>query len=541
MYEIWQAGRRSAIIGPVKELAYPKLFLPAVAQRAADTAFVLGDDHRLTFGQHTETVIRLADACRSELGLERGSRFAVLSLNSHRFAALYHAAFLGAGIINPLNIRFAPRELHHALADSGAEVVFVDRAFAPRLAEAMAYDASAMSVRTVVALDEGTPPTSHDVTFDDLVAAGSERLPAEPEEDDPVLLIYTGGTTGLPKGVLCDHRSQVLNVYHVAAARGLGTAPGAVHLHHVPMFHTNSLAALLCGPVFGQVGVILPMFDVGAVLEAVERHGVTELVLVPTMIAMLLQHPEFRPERLASLQYVGYGSAPMPPALLDRLMELFPRLQFIQGYGMTESSGPVTILPPEDHLKGPELLRSVGRPVPGMEVRIEGPDGSALPPGEEGEICVRGGNLMRGYWNRPEQTEEAFRGGWYHTGDVGRVDEHGYLYLVDRAKDMIISGGENVYSLEVENAISSHPAVAQVAVIGIPHDLWGEQVHAVVVLKPGSNATAEELRDHARESIAGYKVPKTFDFRTEPLPLSATGKVVKDQLRKEYARARAAD
>lgn len=518
----------------VKELVYPRLFLAAVEQRAAERAFVWGD-HQLTFGDHADLVGRLADALGTQLELQRTSRFAVLSLNSHRFTALYHAAFLGAGIINPLNIRFAPKELRYALADSGAEVVFVDSTFAPRLREAMDQDGPDLAVRSVVSLDGGEG--DYDTSFDDLAAAGTWRLPAEPDEDDPVLLIYTGGTTGMPKGVLCDQRGQVLNVYHVAAARGIGTNPGAVHLHHVPMFHTNALAALLCGPVFGALGVILPAFEPGAVLDAVSRHAVTEIVLVPTMIAMLLQRPEFSPERLASLEVLGYGSAPMPPSLLERLLEMFPGLQFIQGYGMTESSGPVTILPPADHLKGPELLRSVGRAVPGVELRIEGTDGSVLPSGKEGEICIRGGNFMVEYWNKPEETAEAWRDGWYHSGDVGRVDEQGYLYLVDRAKDMIISGGENVYSLEVENAISTHPAVAQVAVIGVPHEMWGEQVHAVVVLRPGVTTTAEELQDHARQSIARYKVPKTFELRSEPLPLSAAGKVVKEQLRQEQAAA----
>jgi acyl-CoA synthetase (AMP-forming)/AMP-acid ligase II len=513
---------------------YPRLYLAAVGQRASERAFIDGGEE-YTFGDHADLVLRLGDALRNELGLQRDSRFAVLSLNSHRFAALYYASFLGAGVFNPLNIRFSPKELRYVLSDSGAEAVFVDRAFAPVLAEAIDGDGPELSIRAVVSLDPG--PGEEGPSFDDLVGAGSPVVPDTPDEEDPALLIYTGGTTGLPKGVLSTQRAQVLNIYHIAAGRGVGTTPGAVHLHHVPMFHTTALAAALCGPVFGALGVVLPSFDVAAFLDAVERYGVNETVLVPTMIAMVLQHPDFTPDRLASLELLGYGSSPMSPAMLERLMGMVPRLRFIQGYGMTESGGPLTILSPEDHLKDPGLLRSVGRAIPGVELRIEAPDGTVLPEGEEGEICARGPNFMREYWHQPALTAEAWRGGWYHTGDVGRLDDRGYLYLVDRAKDMIISGGENVYSLEVENALASHPAVAQVAVIGVPHEVWGEQVHAVVLLRPGTTADAEELRAHARQFIAGYKVPKSFEFRGQPLPLSAAGKVIKAELRRQHAAA----
>jgi long-chain acyl-CoA synthetase len=254
-------------------------------------------------------------------------------------------------------------------------------------------------------------------------------------------------------------------------------------------------------------------------------------VMVPTMVAMLVQHSEFRPERLASLRKLTYGASPMPLALLERLLGDFPDLDMYQGYGMTESSAVLTALGPAEHRAGGDILRSAGRALPGVSLSVQDPDGNPLPPGETGEVCARAGNFMREYWKQPEATEQAFRGGWYHTGDAGYLDERGYLFLVDRVKDMIVTGGENVYSVEVENAIVSHPAVAQVAVIGVPHDTWGEAVHAVVVVHDGATVTEEEIVEHARQWIAGYKVPKSVEIRTDPLPLSGAMKVLKRELR----------
>jgi long-chain acyl-CoA synthetase len=224
----------------------------------------------------------------------------------------------------------------------------------------------------------------------------------------------------------------------------------------------------------------------------------------------------------------------MPTAVLDRLQSTFPDMRLWQGYGMTECSSVLTILTAEDHDTGGEILRSAGRPVMGVNIRIEDSDGNVLPPGQNGEVCARGGNFMREYWNRPSETEHAFRNGWYHTGDEGHLDADGYVYLVDRVKDMIVTGGENVYSIEVENAISTHPAVDQVAVIGIPHEVWGEQVHAIVVLHAGATATEQDIQEHARASIAGYKVPKSVEFRSEPIPLSGALKPLKRELRAPY-------
>lgn len=277
--------------------------------------------------------------------------------------------------------------------------------------------------------------------------------------------------------------------------------------------------------------MILPAFEPGAVNAAIRDHSITAIGAVPTMLAFMLQHPSFRPEMLESLQLIMYGAAPMPHELLDSWMTTYPHLDFFQAYGMTECAATVTGLLAEDHRQGGEILRSVGRPMPGCLIDIRHPEtGKGLPHGEVGEIYVRCGSMLREYWNKPEATAEAIVDGWYRSGDAGRLDADGYLFLADRVKDMIVSGGENIYSLEVENAISSHPAVVQVAVVGARDLSWGEVVHAFVVCPEGA-VTAAELDAHARLTIAGYKVPRRWTFRTDALPLSVAGKVLKVALR----------
>jgi long-chain acyl-CoA synthetase len=300
------------------------------------------------------------------------------------------------------------------------------------------------------------------------------------------------------------------------------------------MFHAASMAAMLGIPSGGGTSVFVPLFKPDDVLDLIEQYQVNQTVMVPTMIGMLLNHPDFKAERVTSLKTLTYGASPMPSALLKRLFEVLPDLKISQGYGMTESSSVLTFLTEDDHRKGGDILRSAGRPMAGVVISIQDTDGKILPTGEQGEVCARAGNFMDEYWNRPKETEEVFRDGWYHSGDMGYLDKDGYLFLVDRVKDMIVTGGENVYSVEVENAIASHPAVEQVAVIGIPHDTWGEQVLAIVVLKTGASATEDEIIEHARGLIAGYKLPKRVEFRTEPIPLSGALKPLKRELRAPY-------
>jgi acyl-CoA synthetase (AMP-forming)/AMP-acid ligase II len=513
----------------MKELVGGQILLPAWERFASMVGFHDGD-YNADYSHHADRVLRLTDAMHTELGLSRGDPFAVLAVNSHEYVELYHAAFLGAGIINPLNLRLAPRELQLILADSEAEVIFVDEFFADHLLRAIATVRKDLPLRKVVLIGDGEHEC--DVRFSELVELGHPKVPEEPEETDGVVLMYTGGTTGLPKGALLDQRAEMLNLYHIAMTVDL--APGRVYLHQIPMFHAASMAGILGIPAIGGVSVFQSLFEPEAVMALTEEYQVDWTTIVPTMIAMILNHPEFRPERFASMRDLVYGASPMPPTLLDRLREVLPHVALWQGYGMTECSSVLTMLTNADHRIGGQRLHSAGRPVLGVQLTVRDRGGNVLPPYEEGEVCARAGNFFNEYWHRPKETETVLHGGWYHTGDIGHLDEDGFLYLVDRSNDMIVSGGENVYSIEVENALSTHPAVAEVAVIGVPHDTWGEQVHAIVVLHPGAEVTTEELQEHARATIAGYKVPKTIAFRAEPMPLSGALKPLKRELRQQY-------
>jgi long-chain acyl-CoA synthetase len=510
----------------MKELVYHRMLLPAIERNADRVAFFDGE-YRATFGEHLDRVARLASGLRS-VGVERGDRFAVMALNGHQFLECYHAAFLGAGVINPLNLRLAPKELEYILADSETKVCVTDKFFAPVVDKVR----SAVGIEKVVLIGDADGDVPYDITYEDLLASSTPAIPDEPEEDDAAILMYTGGTTGLPKGVLLDHRAEMLNLYHVLQVWKFNADD--VFLHQTPMFHAASMGGMLGVPGQGGTSVFLPLFDPARALDLCEQYAVTNTVMVPTMIGMLLDHPSFAPERLASLHTLTYGASPMPAALLERLLSLFPDLDVLQGYGMTESSAVLTALGPQEHREGGARLRSAGRPLPGVVLSIQDVNGEVVAQGETGEVCARAGNFMREYWKKPEATADAFRGGWYHSGDAGYLDPDGYLFLVDRVKDMIVTGGENVYSVEVENAIASHPAVVQVAVIGIPSEKWGEAVHAIVVVHEGATVTEAEIVDHTREWIAGFKVPKSVELRTEPLPLSGAMKVLKRELREPY-------
>jgi acyl-CoA synthetase (AMP-forming)/AMP-acid ligase II len=417
-------------------------------------------------------------------------------------------------------------ELEFIIKDSGSRVCFADAFFAPLIDRVRA----AAGLDKLVLIGAGDVP--HDFEYEEIVSAGKSDVPSEPEEDDPAILMYTGGTTGTPKGVLLDNRALMLDLYKVATRWTMDER--YVYLHQTPMFHAASLGAVLAISAVGGQSTFVPLFDPAQVLDVVERHQVTMTVMVPTMIAMLLDHPDFKPERLSSLDILVYGASPMPTTLVERVLTTFPEMQIFQGYGMTENCGLLTCLGPDEHRRGGDMLRSAGRPMPGSVVSIQDDQGNLLPPGDHGEVCARAGNYMREYWNRPEETAAAFRGGWYHTGDAGYLDAEGYLYLVDRVKDMIVTGGENVYSAEVENAIASHPCVGQVAVIGVPSKQWGEEVLAIVVPREGTEVTADEIKAWARERIAGYKVPKSVEFRSEPFPLSGAMKILKRELRAPY-------
>ena len=511
------------------ELVYSRLLLGALDKHADTVAFVDDEpDEHESLAVHVDRSIRLAAAMRSELGLAAGERFAVLAGNSRHYVNLWHAAFLGGAVITPVNTRLAPAEIAFILADAGARAVVVDSQYAP-LVEELRPDLSELA--HVVLLGAGD--VAHDCTYDELVSAGDPTPPGELDESAPAVLLYTGGTTGSPKGAILTQRGQTLSVYRMGFMLDC-FARRETYLQATPMFHGGGAMGTLVIPVSGGTTVVQQRFEPGAFIDCAERHQVTLTGLIPTMVERILHHETFAPARLASLRLLAYGASPMPLGLLRELRDRLPGVELVQAYGLTETSTVVTFLTPDDHRRAGDLLTSAGRALPGVRVSVRDDAGAPLAAGETGEVCIRSGGLMLGYLNRDGETAAAFRDGWFRSGDLGRLDEQGYLYLVDRAKDMIVTGGENVYSSEVENVISGHPAVAQVAVIGIPSELWGEAVHAVVVCRDGMSTTEAEIIAWTRRSLAGFKVPKSVELRREPLPLSGAMKVVKRELRAAY-------
>lgn len=481
-----------------------------------------------TFAQLTERVARLAGALR-EIGVKPGDRVGILALNSDRYLESLFAIPWAGGAVNPVNVRWNPSEIAYSLDDSGTEVLLLDDTFAkliPTLRE------RSPALATIVHIGEDPTPEGA-LSYQELVSGADAIEDALRGGDDLAGVFYTGGTTGFPKGVMLSHKNLV-----TAGLSGLASGnffrgsarPRALHV--APMFHLADLAFLVMTSIHGGTNVILPGFEPQKTLDAISRHSVTDLLLVPTMIQMLTAHPGLDQADLSTLESILYGASPISEALLAQVRAKLPAVGLVQAYGMTELAAVGTVLSSADH-DNPVRRRSGGRPAPTTEIRILDSDDVEQPPGTVGEIVVRGSAVMQGYWGKPELTEQTLRGGWMHTGDAGYVDEDGYVYVVDRLKDMIISGGENVYSAEVENAVSSHESVAACAVIGVPDDRWGERVHAVVVLAPGADVTEDDVIEHARRTIAGYKCPRSVSF-TDMLPVSAAGKILKVELRRRH-------
>ena len=360
------------------------------------------------------------------------------------------------------------------------------------------------------------------------VANGS--VPDAIYDSDAVLaLVYTSGTTGHPKGVAVSHANVLANIHFLNYWTPY--EEGGVYLHAAPMFHIIDLPLMFAAPAFGTCQVTIPKFNPQDFCETVERERVTHTALVPTMINFLSQFPDLNKYDLSSLKHLAYGGSPMAPDLIRRMRAAFPNLKLVQGYGLTET-GFLTGL--EDHEHTEDKLLSCGRPCPGIDVRIIDESGNEVEVGRPGELVARGANVMRGYWNNPKETKAAFRNGMFRTGDVGYQSADGYFYILDRIKDMIVTGGENVYCGEVEAVIYEHPAVREAAVFGIPDPQWGELVMACVVLKPGKALSADELIVHCRRSLANYKIPRRIEFSESELPKSASGKILKRILRERY-------
>ncbi len=475
-------------------------------------------------------VPRMAAALRA-LGVRDGAFVAVLAMNSDRYLELFFAVPWAGGALAPLNVRWSVAENVYALTDSKAEVLFVDDSF---LDQADALRGQMPGIKTFIHMgDAPTPPGM--LSFEALVEQHAPMADADRANDDLYVIFYTGGTTAHPKGVAMSHKGVYLATCCYLAL--LPSVEDLSFLYVAGYFHFAGASALWYITLAAGTHVVLPKFEALPVMKAIGEFKVTNAVLVPTMVNMLLSHPDFKQYDLTSLKTCIYGGSPMPEGLMLRAMEMVPTWGFYQIYGMTETGGFATMLRWRDHIVSGEKssrLRSAGQAAFGNEIRVVLPDGTDAAVGQIGEIIVRSDFLMMGYLNNPSATAAVLRDGWMHTGDAGYLDDDGFLYVADRVKDMIVSGGENVYSVEPERALFLHPAVREAAVIGIPSEQWGEAVHAVVVLKDGASATAEELIAHCRTLIGGYKCPRSIEFRAEPLPVTPVGKVRKNVLRDPY-------
>ncbi|MFF4418816.1 class I adenylate-forming enzyme family protein [Streptosporangium sp. NPDC001559] len=521
--------------GPVRTWKHAPVHfrtLLEASRRHGPKVFLVYEDERVTYEEHYLRAATLAGRLAGEYGVAKGDRVAIAMRNYPEWVIAFSAVLAAGAVAVPLNAWWSAKELEFGLSDSGARVLIADGERAAALAGAGCplivargeVPAGARSFAEVLGVVEPdvTPP------------------PVDLSPQDPATILYTSGTTGRPKGALGSHRNlgqSPLTVAYgttrsaVRAGRDPARKAGRrrVTLLTVPLFHATGCFAVMTTTMFGGDGLVLMRrWDAGRALELIERERVTNLSGVPTNIWQLLSHPGLAEADVSSLTSLGYGGAPAPPRLLERLTELLPSRSPTNGYGMTETTALAIGNGGPDYLARPD---SVGLPVPVVDVRVTGQGGEELPIGEVGELRLRGPNVILGYWNRPEETAEAFADGWLRTGDLARVDEEGFVYIVDRAKDMVIRGGENVYCAEVEAALFEHPAVEDAAVIGIPHEELGEEVGAIVRL--ASPVEDEELRTFLRERIAPFKVPVRFWIRESELPRNPGGKILKTVLRRE--------
>lgn len=474
-------------------------------------------------------VAALAGGLRTS-GVTAGDRVGVVAANSARYVEALFAIMWAGAIACPVNLRWSPREVLGLLHGVEASAVFVDEACPVPVSE---LRADVPGIRCVVDMS-GWPDVAGAVPYEQMLSRSGAIANSGRRGDDIALLLSTGGTTGRAKQAALSH-GNVLSASLAQLAAGSGT--GEVFVHVAPLFHLAGTQMMLTHMLGGGgPQVFLPRFTPEGFMAAVEEHRATDTLLVPSMLRMILSAPARANFDLSSLRRIFYGAAPMPGDLLEQAALAVPSTGFIQGYGMTETLLTVT-LPVEAHSEDARrrgLTDSVGRTHPGIDVSIRDSSGAELPTGEIGEIVVRGPSVMRGYYNDPDATREVIRGGWLYTGDGGRLDAEGYIYLADRIKDIIISGGENIFSVEVEDVLLSHHDIEQAAVIGIPDDTWGETVHAIVVTARGAALQPAEIQEFCRAHLAGYKCPRTVEFR-DTLPLSAAGKVLKTQLRAESA------
>jgi long-chain acyl-CoA synthetase len=522
--------------------------------RKFDREFIVYEDDRATYEAFARATITLARRLQAE-GVEKGDRVAVIMRNLPEWPVAFFAGVLTGAIVTPLNAWWTGPELQYGLADSGAKVAIVDderlERIAPHLDDCPELKRLFVS-RLDHAPDDWRVRRLEEVigTVDDWKSLRDEPLPAvdiDPEDDATIL--YTSGTTGKPKGALGTHRNMTSNIGAggISAARNFLRAgqplpeadphklPQRTTLLVVPLFHATGLSATL-GPTVNAGGKIVLMrrWEAEKAMRLIEREKVNATGGVPTIAWQLIEHPARPKYDLSSLQAVTYGGAPSAPELVRKITEVFPASQPGNGWGMTETTATFTSHLGKDYEHRPD---SAGPAAPVGEMQIRDPaDGkTVLPPNAVGELWCKGPQVVKGYWNKPEATAETFVDGWLRTGDLARIDEEGFLFIIDRAKDMLIRGGENIYCVEVENVLYEHPAVMDAALVGVPHKTLGEEPAAVVHLRPGGHATEAELRDLVRAKLAAFKVPVKVVFWPETLPRNANGKILKTELKKVFA------
>lgn len=508
-----------------------------VADIARVQAREAGDAIALQFGNR-KTTYRELDRRSSQianglaaLGVKPGQRVGYLGKNSDRFFEILYGAAKAGAALAPVNWRLAEPEIAHILNDAECSVLFVG---APFYEIACRIFSESHNLRRLIAVDGGAEDLTDFETWRDRQSDSDPMWPSDAQDD--VVQLYTSGTTGLPKGVQLTNENLIVQIDQASQIGVCDYQQGDTALICMPVFHIAGVNMGLFVLCQGARGIVISEIDPGAVLKLIETERVKYAFFVPAVILSLLQHPNSATTDYSSLELITYGASPISDHVLVEAQKTMG-CGFLQLYGLTETTGGVCILPPSDHVAGSKRLRSCGVAYPCAEIRVVDADGKSVPTGEVGEIVIRSPVVMKAYWNQPEAYAKAVVGGWFHSGDAGYFDADNYLYIHDRVKDMVVTGGENVYPAEVENALFGHPAIADVAVIGVPDEKWGEAVKAIVVLKPGAVASAEELGAHARKAIAGYKVPKSFDF-VETLPRNASGKVLRRDLREPYWRGR---
>ncbi|GAA1120833.1 class I adenylate-forming enzyme family protein [Nocardiopsis composta] len=503
-------------------------------------------EERLSHAEFYRHAATMAHRMAGEYGIAKGDRVALALRNYPEWVIAYYAAAALGAVLVPLNAWWTGSELEYGLSDSGASLLVADEERIAALGGVpRRLDLPVIAVRTSGALPEGVR------AWPDVLGEVAEdvRLPeADPAPDEPANIFYTSGTTGRPKGAVGSHRNMISNQLSADYARMrslmrlgldmgdaqafLDAVSSPVVLCVVPLFHTTGAQSVM-HPTLAKGGALVLMYKWSPeeALRLIERERVAAITAVPAMIAQMLASPKLGEHDLSSLLVLASGGAPAPPALVSRARAGMHDLMLAQGYGLTESSATATVNGGSDYLLRPD---SAGLPVAVVDVKIVGAGGEELPPGEVGEVWINGPGIVHGYWNRPDATAASFTDGWLHTGDLGRLDEEGFLYIVDRAKDMIIRGGENVYCAEVEAAVHEHPAVAEVAVMGVPHEVYGEEVGAVVRALPGTSLTEEELRAFLADRLAAFKIPAHIRIAEGELPRNAAGKLLKNRLKRDH-------